>query len=105
MKKGLLCIFLFVSFFVFTSNINALEIGKITSPTKVEVKNGPNETYQTYKKLSYNDAILIINTVPEVDTKNCSFGWYQINIDGYSKYICGDKITKSQTMVHSKKKV
>ena len=103
MKKGLLCIFLFASFFVFTSNINALKIGKITSPTKVEVKNGPNETYQTYKKLSYNDAILIINTVPEVNTKNCSFGWYQINIDGYSKYICGDKITKSQTMVHSKK--
>ena len=86
--------FVFV-FFIGIQNCNALEIGRLTSPTKLNVRSGPGTNYKKYGSLSYNDMIVINSLTKVASTEGCKAGWYLITHNNKTSYVCSSKIVIS----------
>lgn len=91
--KLIAMIFVFCSLFII-DNIEALSMGRVTNEAGVTVRSGPSTGYTKYAQLSYNDVVPLISTSKYTGT-GCSDGWYKINHNGSTRYVCSSYISTS----------
>lgn len=104
MKKFLIGVFYFLIFILGISNCEALEMGRVIGTGGLNVRTGPGTNYKTYSTLSYNDNITIMNTSLFASRQGCLSGWYQVNYNGYIRYVCSSGITLSHSTVRTNNK-
>ncbi len=87
--KKIFMLILFLGFsFIFIENANALEYGRVTNNTGVTLRAGPGTNYSAMGSLKYNDSVYILNSSVLKGTTGCSAGWYKIDYNGSTRYIC-----------------
>ena len=104
MKKFWFIMFFVFVFFIGIQNCNALEIGRLTSPTKLNVRSGPGTNYKKYGSLSYNDMVVINSLTKVASTEGCKAGWYLITHNNKTSYVCSSKIIISNHTIRTNNK-
>ncbi len=67
--------------------------GKVIASDGLSVREGPGTSYEKIGELAYNTEVELTSGSP-ASISGCSGGWYAINYDGRTGYICGIYISK-----------
>lgn len=93
-KAFLLTIALFISFFIGT-NVDALSMARVTNTTGTYIWSGPGYNHTKKAFLYYNDIAPITSTIKVPTTNGCSAGWYEVDYNGTTGYICSLYVSTS----------
>ena len=85
------------------SNVYALAYGRVTTPKTIS-RLGPGTNTDADETLYYYDVVPVFSTTKIANKKGCGSGWYKVNINGASRYICSDDLTLSNVTVQTKVK-
>lgn len=81
---------LFLSIVMFIPLSNAAVQGTITG-NEVRLRSAPTTNSTTYKYL-YSGNIITINSTDKISGEGCSEGWYSVNYNGQSGYVCSSYV-------------
>ena len=97
-KRLLITLLLMITSFLFIGNVNALSYGRVTSASTI-LRTGPGTNYSKGSTLKYNDVVHMISNIAVKSTGGCSAGWYKINDNGATRYICKSDVYISNITV------
>ena len=99
MKKISQIIFLYLAFFICTSNVQALT-GIVNVNDSLTLRDAPS-TSGTYKTSFYNNTELTILDTNAGTGNGCPNSWYKVSYGNYTGYSCGTYITIKQESIPS----
>ena len=96
-KKFFIGIISIISMFM-CNNVNALSYARVTS-TSAEVYSGLGTNYDKNTTLKYNDVIPLLNTTLLGSKSGCEEGFYKVNVNGQTGYVCKSKLSVSTVTI------
>ena len=101
-KLFIMTLIIFSSLFCYI-NVDALSIGRVNNEKGIKVMSGPGTNYSESGTLSYFDVVPLISTTKETGS-GCSSGWYKINYNGTTRYVCSLYISISNNTINANDK-
>ena len=97
-KRFLISILLVMVSFLFMGSANALSYGRVTVGTST-LRTGPGANYKKINSFTYNDVVQLTSTIAVKSTNGCGAGWYKVNSNGTTGYICKSDLYLSNITV------